>query len=78
MKNNDDVLPAVLIVLLSLAFIAQAIHYHRMTSLRRELIGTQTEIINTQAEQMDNLRSMLLIATAPTFDARKQNGRKIQ
>lgn len=70
--NDDDALPAVLIlplVLLVLLSFIQAMHHKNHAEADRL-------IIEHQAAQMQNLRFMLLVATDPV-DFRKQNGRKI-
>ena len=67
--NDDDALPAVLIILLVLLSFIQALHHkHHAESDRL--------VIEHQAAQLQNLRSMLLVDTDPV-DFRKQNGRKI-
>ena len=67
--NDEDAMPAVLILLLVLLSFIQALHHkHHAESDRL--------IIEHQAAQMENLRGMLLIATDPV-DFRKQNGKKV-
>jgi hypothetical protein len=67
--NDDDALPAVLILPLVLLSFIQAMHHKNHAEADRL-------IIEHQATQMQNLRFMLLVATDPV-DFRKQNGRKI-
>ena len=68
--NNDDALPAILIILLAAAFCMQATHHKRH-------VEADQIIIAAQAAQLSNLRAMLQIATEPV-DKRAQSGRKIR
>ena len=67
--NEDDALPAVLILLLVMLSFIQALHHkHHAESDRL--------VIEHQAAQMEHLQGLLLIATDPV-DFRKQNGKKV-
>lgn len=73
--NEDDALPALLLLLMWLGFGVLMAHHARKVEEDRAVIDVQRVIINRQIRQLKNLRFILDVATEP-IDFRKQDGEK--